>query len=66
MSKCDTCKFWRSINGSGTERLHVCHYIIDYGISRGCKPGDECTRYEERTEEYADEFKNIRKTKRDW
>lgn len=39
--KCKTCR-WRS----NVLHLYTCDYMYLTGKSRGCKPGDECTRYE--------------------
>ena len=41
MSKCDSCKFRES-----SMFPWKCNYISIFGHSRGCEPGDLCTKYE--------------------
>lgn len=38
--KCKTCKY-----KAGEDAMYKCNYITIVGHSRGCEPGNKCTKY---------------------
>lgn len=51
-SLCRTgCKHWRPLASTIDSNFatRCCHYILDTGHPRGCKPGKDCTRYDRTT-----------------
>lgn len=44
---CSGCAYWRMLRfglGPATGRTGACHYLLDNGRMRGCKPGAGCIR----------------------
>lgn len=46
---CRNCAYWRTLGNYKNLKLWACHYALDNRHSRGCEPGEGCTR---RTESY--------------
>lgn len=47
VANCKSCVHYRYLYKNGkNDAPKACHYILDVGHSRGCPPGDGCTRRE--------------------
>ena len=46
---CRNCAYWRTLGNYKNLKPWACHYALDNRHSRGCEPGEGCTR---RTESY--------------
>lgn len=43
--KCETCRYNTVLSGT-LSRVLACGYLLKTGNVRGCKAGNECTKYE--------------------
>lgn len=46
---CRNCAYWRTLGNYKNRKLWACHYALVNRHSRGCEPGERCTK---RTESY--------------
>jgi hypothetical protein len=46
---CRNCAYWRTLGNYKNLKLWACHYALVNRHSRGCEPGEGCTK---RTESY--------------
>ena len=46
---CRNCAYWRTLGNYKNLKLWACHYALENRHSRGCEPGERCTK---RTESY--------------